>query len=100
MRVFFTKPITVYRLQDASSKESYVLSHTIKGMIVPISAESAMLTDGNPAQSYKLAADYNSDIKKTDKLTYNGTDYIVTGIQSIDVFSLRRKEAILEVFNS
>ena len=100
MRVFFTKPIEVYRLVYASSKENYVLSHSIKGMIVPISAESAMLTEGNPAQSYKLVTDSTSDIRKTDKLVHNGTDYLVTGIQSLDLFALRRKEAILEVFNS
>jgi len=100
MRVFYTKTISVYRLADASSKESYSLNGTITGFIAPIGAEDAFLSEGNPAQQYKLITDYSSDIKKTDKLTYNEEDYIIKGIQKFDFGSLRRIEAVLEKSNS
>lgn len=100
MRVFFTKTITVYRLADSSSKESYSLNGTINGFIAPVGAEDAFLSEGNPAQQYKLITDYSSDIKKTDKLTYDSEDYIVKGIQKFDFGAIRRIEAILEKPNS
>jgi hypothetical protein len=100
MRVFFTKTISVYRLAAANSKESYALNGTINGFIVPMGAEDAFLSEGNPAQQYKLITDYASDVKKTDKLTYDGDDYIITGNQKFDFGAIRRVEAILEKFNS
>jgi len=101
MRVFYTKTITVYRLTIVSNAtEGYVQYGDIKGSIFPLTAESAFLTEGNPSQSYKLMADYNTDIKKTDKVNHNGTDYIVTGIQRFDFGAMRRTEALLEKFNS
>jgi hypothetical protein len=100
MRLFFTKQVTVFRLVAASSKETYTENGTINGFIVPISAEDSFLTEGNPAQTYKLVADYGADIQKTDKLTYDDEDYIVTGVQKFDFGAVRRKEAILQKFNS
>jgi hypothetical protein len=100
MRFVFTKTISVYRLTDASDKESYSLDGTIKGYLTPISAEDAMLTEGNPAQTYKLITDYSSDIQRGDKLTYDGADYIVSGIQRHDFGATRRTEAICQQFNS
>jgi len=101
MRLFFTKQITVYRLAVLSNAtEDYAEYDRINGFIVPISAEDSFLTEGNPAQTYKLVTDYGADIKKTDKLTYDNEDYIVTGIQKFDFGAVRRKEAILQKFNS
>ena len=92
--------MTVYRLASSSSKESYAENGTIKGAIYPLTADSAFLTEGNPSQSYKLITDYESDIKKTDKITYDEIDYIVTGIQKFDFGAMRRTEALIEKFNS
>lgn len=100
MRFCFTKEITVYRLSASSSKETYSENGNIKGYIAPISAEDAMLTDGNPSQTFKLVTDYDSNIEKTDKLLYDGEYYIIKGIQKFNFGALRRKEAILEQFNS
>jgi hypothetical protein len=100
MKAFFTKSISVYRLASASSKESYALQGTILGYIAPMSAQEAFITDGNPAQQYKLFADYSADVKKTDRLTYDGISYLVTGIQKFDFGAMRRLEASLEQFNS
>ena len=100
MRFLFTKTISVYRLAAASSKESYSLNGTITGYILPIGAEDAFLSEGNPAQQYKLITDYGTDLKVTDKLTYDGSDYIVKGIQKFEFGAVRRIEAILEKLNS
>lgn len=101
MRFVFTKVVTVYRLAIISNAtEDYVEYGSITGYIVPITAEDSFLTDGNPAQTYKLIADYDADIKVTDKLTYDSVDYIITGIQKFDFGATRRKEAILQKFNS
>ena len=67
---------------------------------MPITAEDAMLTEGNPAQTFKLVTDSASDIRKTDKLAQNGVEYVVSGIQSFGFGALKRKEAILHQFNS
>ena len=100
MKVFFTKTISVYRLASANDKESYALNGTIKGFLTSIGAEDSFITEGNPAQSFKLITDYGNDIKKTDKLTYDGDDYIVTGIQKFDFGAIRRIEVVVEKFNS
>ena len=101
MRLFFSKEITVSRLTLISNAtEDYAVYDTIYGLIVPISAEDTFLTAGNPSQTYKLVTDYDTDIKKTDKLTYNDEDYIISGIQKFDFGAVRRIEAILEKFNS
>ena len=100
MRFIFTKTISVYRLASASSKESYSSNGTITGFILPIGAEDAFLSEGNPAQQYKLVTDYESDVKVTDKLTYDSVDYIVKGIQKFEFGAVRRIEAILEKLNS
>lgn len=100
MRAFFTKKITVYRLSSASDKETYSENGEIGGMIVPLSAQEAFVTEGNPAQQYKLVTGYDSDVKKTDKLLYNEQYYIVTVIQKFDFGAMRRMEANLTLFNS
>lgn len=100
MRVFFKNKMTVHRLADASDKESYSENGEIRGYVAPISAEDTMITEGNPAQSFKLITDFASDIKKTDKIYYDEEYYIVKGIQKFKFGALKRKEAILEQFNS
>ena len=100
MRVFFTQTIELYRLTDASDKESYERQNDIKGFIAPIGNEDVMLTEGNPAQSFKLMTERTTDVKKTDKLSYNGDNYIVTGIQEHRFGALSRKSIMLERFNS
>lgn len=100
MRVFFTKTADVYRLSSTNSKESYSKVGSINGYIAPMSAQEAFVTEGNPAQQFKLVADLNFDLKKTDKLLYNGQYYLVTGIQRHEFGAMRRLEATLEQFNS
>ena len=102
MRVTLTQKFTVYRLNDVSlsDQEAYSENGTVKGFLVPITAEQAMLTEGNPAQTYKFIADFRSDIKKTDRISRNDVDYIVTGIQRFEFGALRRTEAIVQLFNS
>jgi len=100
MRVFFSKTIELWRLKDASSKESYERQNDIKGYVAPISAEDAMITNGNPSQSFKLITDLYTDVKKTDKLVCYETDYIVTGIQDFRFGALTRRSIMLEKFNS
>lgn len=100
MRFLFTKTLSVYRLASASSKESYTLNETITGRILPIGAEDAFLSEGNPAQQFKLITDYGSDVKVTDKITYDGDNYIIKGVQKFDFGAIRRIEAVLEKFNS
>ena len=101
MRVFFTKSATVHRLTLLSNAtEDYLEYGDIKCFIVPISAEDSFLTDGNPASSFKMITEYDTDILKTDKVVYDGENYIITGIQKFDFGAMRRKEALLEKFNS
>lgn len=100
MRVFFTQTIELYRLIDASNKESYERQNDIKGFIAPVGAEDVMLTDGNPAQSFKLMTERTADVKKTDKLIWNDESYVVTGIQEHRFGALSRKNIMLEKFNS
>lgn len=100
MRVFFTKVITVERLASAGGKESYASNGTVKGYIAPLSAQEAFVTEGNPAQQFKLVANINSDIKKTDRLTHNGQTFTVTGTQKHEFGAMRRLEANLEQYNS
>lgn len=100
MRAFFTKTIEVYRLSSTDSKETYSKNGDINGYIAPMSAQEAFVSEGNPAQQFKLVADFGADIKKTDRLTYNGQNYLVTGIQRPDFGAMRRTEALLELFNS
>ena len=102
MRVVLTQKFTVYRLNDVSlsDRETYSENGEIKGYLTPISAEQAMLTEGNPAQTYKLIADYSADIKKTDRISRNDVDYTITGIQRFEFGALKRTEAIVQLFNS
>jgi hypothetical protein len=102
MRVLFTQKFKVYRLNDVSlsDKEVYSYNGEIKGYLAPVSAEQAMLTEGNPAQTYNLITDFHSDIKKTDRINKDNVDYIITGIQKIDFGATRRIEAIAQLFNS
>ena len=100
MRVFFTNTIELYRLADASDKESYAKESDIKGYIAPASAEDVMLTEGNPAQSFKLITELYTSVIKTDKLIYSGDEYIVIGVQEFGFGALRRRSIMLEKFNS
>ena len=102
MRVVLTQKFSVYRLSSASlsDTETYSYNGEIKGYLAPISAEQAMLTDGNPAQTYKLIAEYSADLKKTDRITRNDVDYTVSGIQRFEFGATRRTEAIVQLFNS
>ncbi|RJQ67336.1 MAG: hypothetical protein C4519_24375 [Desulfobacteraceae bacterium] len=100
MRVFFRNTIDVYRLASADNKESYGISGQIKAYIAPLSAEDTMLTEGNPAESFKLITTADADIKKTDRITHNDENYTVSGIKTYGFGALARKEAILTKFNS
>lgn len=100
MRVFFRSTIDVYRLSSANDKETYSLNGQIKAYIAPLSAEDSMLTEGNPAESFKLITTQNADIQKTDRITHEGENYTVSGIKTYGFGAVARKEAILTKFNS
>jgi hypothetical protein len=100
MRLFYTKSVDIYRLNSVLGKESYSKNGTIKGYLAPITAKEMFLTEGNPSQSYKLIADLSADIKRTDRVAYNGDNYLVTGVQRYDFGVTRRTEALLELLNS
>ena len=96
MRFIFNKTITVQRLAIYSAYEEYQTVGTIQGIIIPAKAEDVMLTDGDPAKSFKLLCDVNEDIKEADKLIDDeGTVYIVKVVRKFNFRRLGRIEAFL-----
>ena len=97
MRFTFEKRIIVYRLSSDSSKkrEAYKRINDIYGVIMPIKAEDLMISEGNPAEMYKLYTDIYSDLKETDKVEQDGDIYIVKNLRKLEYRSLSRIETIL-----
>lgn len=96
MRFIFDKTITVNRFAIYSLYQEYVQVGTIKGIIMPVKAEDVMLTEGDPAKSFKLYCDINEDLKEADKLTdEDGEIYIVKTVRKFEFKSLSRLEAFI-----
>ena len=97
MRFVFEKRIMVYRLgSDSMNKtEEYKRINDVFGVIMPVKAEDLMISEGNPAEMYKLYADIYSDIQETDKIECDDQVYIVKNLSKLEHRSLSRIEAIL-----
>ncbi len=97
MRFVFEKRIMVYRLDsDSMNKtEEYKRINDIYGVIMSIKAEDLMVSEGNPAEMYKLYTDIYSDIKESDKIEQDGKVYIVKNLKKLEYRALSRIEAIL-----
>lgn len=101
MKFFFSKTIAVWRLSaETGNKETYALNGTIYGEILPVSAEDVMLSEGNPAMTYKLFCANDSDIKETDRVIYDSKTYIVKSLRTWSKKSINVKEATIELMNS
>ena len=101
MRIFFKDTISVYRLTaKAGDKEDYQLNGTIYGSILPISAESTMLSEGNPAKSFNLFTYSDSDIKESDKVKKDDIEYIVRGIRTFERNSVNFRDILIEKMES
>jgi len=102
MRFVFEKRIMVYRLasDQAKRKEEYQYYGDIKGVIMPIKAEDLILSEGNPAKMFKLYADFNADVKETDKLVCDQVDYVVKNVKKLEFRALSRMEAIIHKPNN
>jgi len=101
MRFIFDKTITVHRPNLYATSEEYGEVGTIKGIIMPVKAEDVMLTDGDPAKSFKLYCDINEDLKEADKVVdEDGVVYIVKIIRKFNFKSLSRIEAFINKPNN
>ncbi len=96
MRFAFRK-VFVYRLVSSNDNktEEYERVRDIYGAVFPIKAEDLMMSEGNPAEMYKLFADDYSDIQATDKIEYEGEIYIVSKLRKYKGRALERIEAIV-----
>ena len=97
MRFAFNKKMAVYRLVSSSDnkKETYTSIGVIQGSIMSIKAEDTLLSEGNPAGMLKLYTEIYSDIKESDKVEYDGQEYIVKNVRKLDLGRLERIEAII-----
>jgi len=96
MRRYFDKTISLERLVINGDKEEYVSMSTVKGDILPIGANDILLSEGNPARECKLYTDTTTDIKETDRITYNGRIYIIRAVRIWQRNSIAFKEALIE----
>ena len=86
MRFAFNKKLTVYRLVSGpeNKKESYSLVGEIQASIMSIKAEDTLISEGNPAEMFKLYTEIYSDIRESDKVECEGQNYIVKAIRKPD----------------
>jgi len=83
-----------------SYTEEYGLNGTIKGIITPVKAEDIMLTEGDPAEQFKMYCDINEDVREADKLICDGVEYIVKTIRKFNFRRLSRIEAFINKPNN
>ena len=93
--IYFDQTITVRSLRLYSATEEYREVGTIKGIITPVKAEDIMLTEGNPAEQFKLYCDINEDLKEADKVVCDGVEYVVKTIRKFNFKRLSRIEAFI-----
>lgn len=98
-RAFFKYTITVERLvkEAGVNKESYAANGSIYGVVMSLSPEDTMLTEGNPATSAVLNCEAQSDIRIGDRITCNGSTYIVKSVKTpLPLFSVAVKRCVVE----
>lgn len=103
MRVFYKTSITVQRLVPNiyDTEETYSSLGTTKGMVLTISPQDAMISEGNLSQSSTLIADPTLPLKTSDKLTINGETYITRSVKITQPqFGIKVQRAIIEKLNS
>lgn len=103
MRVFFKTTITAERLTPNvyDTEETYAPLGTLKGMVLTISPQDAMLSEGNLSQSSTLICEATLALKVSDRLTINGQTYIVRGIKKPEGnFGIEFQRAVIEKLNS
>lgn len=106
VRVFFRQDITVKRLtRDTgnASKEAYAAqSGSVKGCLMQLAPNDAMLSEGNPAKSATLFFEDGGNITDGDIVTIDGSDYTVRGVAMPMGFKMgvRFRKAIVEKMNS
>ncbi len=98
--IYFDQTITVHRLQLYAYTENYMPAGTIKGIITPVKAEDVILTEGDPAQQFKMYCDINEDVKEADKLICDGVEYIVKTVRKFNFRRLSRIEAFINKPNN
>jgi len=103
MRIFFKNTITAERLNPNiyGTQESYAALGTLRGMVLTISPQDAMLSDGNISQSSSLICEPTIALQVSDRLTINSERYIVRGVKKPSGnFSIEFQRAVIEKLNS
>ena len=97
--IFNERTISVYRLTKAvdNKSEGYSLVGDITGEILPIGGDDIVLSEGNPAETFKLICDKHEDIKETDKVVLDGNSYIVKTIRDLRFRGLDRINATVHL---
>lgn len=97
-RNFLKYAFTVDRLTaQAGNKEAYAFLGTIYGVVMGLSPEDTMLSEGNPATSAVLYTEAAADIKVGDRVSYGGDTYIVRGVKTPQViFAISYKRCVVE----
>jgi hypothetical protein len=103
MRIFYKDTITAERLNPNiyGTKESYAALGTLLGMVLTISPQDAMISDGNISQSSSLICEPTIALQVSDRVTINGEKYIVRGVKKPSGnFSIEYQRAVIEKLNS
>lgn len=103
MRVFYKNTITAERLVNNvyGAQESYAALGTLRGMVVSISPQDAMISEGNLSQSSSLICEPTITLQPSDRLTINGESYIVRGVKKpTGNFSIVFQRAVIEKLNN
>jgi len=103
MRIFYKDTITAERLNPNiyGTKESYAALGTLLGMVLTISPQDAMISDGNISQSSSLICESTIALQVSDRVTINGEKYIVRGVKKPSGnFSIEYQRAVIEKLNS
>lgn len=98
-RAFFKYAITVERLANdtGTNKEGYASNGTIYGVVLGLSPEDTMISEGNPATSAVLVCEAQSDIKIGDRITLDSVKYTVKSLKEPKrLFSVAFKRCIIE----
>lgn len=98
LQSFLTKIAQVTRLAEISGtkRESYQVAATFPCMIQPLAIEEVNVVGGVFGKTFKLFCLLDADVKDTDKVTIEGSDYLVKGISIYDFGVNNHKEVILQ----
>ena len=94
----FVEDATVARLQKTAGKKAAANNGTIKVVIQPLSQDDYVLIDGEFATGVKAYTELSSDVRKSDKITHNGTDYRIRSVLDYDnkFWGVKHKKLIME----